>query len=114
MSGLSVSFLVSAGAGVSLINVKVWDKFYVKVEATEYHNIVVDDHPINVHGSASVCITIANITYHKNFIIAVNNITDEGILRMDFMKANKCIMDIAKRQLILQQLEHLALVPSNL
>ena len=66
-----------------------------------------------MRGSATVSITIANKTYHQKFIIA-DNITAEGILGMDFMEANKCVLDIAKRQLILEQLEPLALVPSNL
>ena len=95
----------------------MWDKFKqndVKLEATEYHNIVgVDGHPINVRGSATVCITIANKAYHQKFIIA-DNITTEGILGMDFMEANKCVLNIAKRQLSLEQLEPLSLVPSNL
>ena len=105
ISGFSVSFLVDTGAGVSLINGKVWDKFKqgdIKVEATKYHNIVgVDGHPINVRGSATVSVNISNRTYHQKFIIA-DNITAEGILGMDFMEANKCVLDISKRQLIVE------------
>ena len=96
------------------MNGKVWEKLNqtdVKVEPTKYHNIVgVNSHPINIRGSATVAVIIANKRYYQKFIIA-DNITAEGILGMDFMEANKCVLDVAKRQLILEQLEPLSLVP---
>ena len=115
--GLEVSFLADTGVGVSLMNGKIWEKLKhhnVKVETTELHNIVgVNGHPINVHGLATVPLNIANKMYYQKFIIA-DNITAEGIIGMDFMEANKCVLDVAKRQLILEKLEPLVLVPSDI
>ena len=67
MFNVSVSFLVDTGAGVSPLNGRVWDRVKlndIKIEATEYHNLVgVDGHPIQVHGSVSVPVVIAETKF---------------------------------------------------
>ena len=89
MLGESVSFLVDTGAGVLLLNGKVWDRMVPKninTEVTEFHNLVgVDGHPIKVHGSASLPMVAAETGFLQKFIIA-DSITTEGILGMDFME----------------------------
>ena len=67
------------------------------MKATEHHNIVgFDGHPIDTQGSATIAVNIVNKTYYQKFIIA-DNITVEGILGMDFMETNKCVLDVANR-----------------
>ena len=87
--GESVSFLVGIGAGVSLINGKVWDRMAPKninTKVAEFHNLVgVDSHPIKVRGSASLPMLVAETEFLQKFIIA-DGITTEGILGMDFME----------------------------
>jgi len=74
---------VDTGAGVSLLNGNVWDKFKsdkICVEPAVYQNLVgVDGHPIKVRGSVTVPIVIAGRNFQQEFIIADHS-TTEGIL----------------------------------
>ena len=114
ISNQSVSFLVDTGAGISLLNGKVWDKIkssVVCLQANPCQNIVgVDGHSIQVRGSVRIPVTISNRTFEQTFVIA-DKITAEGILGMDFLEDNKCVFDVAKRQITFKQLETLSLVP---
>ena len=94
---------MDTGAGVSLLNGNIWDKCTyesseIKVEPTVYHNLVgVNGHSIRVRGSVTVPITIMGRSFQQQFIIA-DHITAEGILGVDFMERNNCVVDLAKRQ----------------
>ena len=113
---ISVSFLVDTGAAVSLLNGRIWDRIKpndIKIEAIQYHNLVgVDGHPIQVRGSVSVPVSIAETKFQQRFIIA-DGITAEGILGMDFMEDNKCVVNIAEKQISVRSGISLSLVPSS-
>ena len=49
--------------------------------------------PIKVHGSVSIPITIKGKEYKHKFIVA-EQLTAEAILGLDFMEANKCVLDL--------------------
>ena len=55
--GKSISFLVDTGAGVLLLNGKVWDRIEPKnIKAVEFHNLVgVDGHPLQFMGQLNYC-----------------------------------------------------------
>ena len=114
VSNKLISFLVDTGAGVSLLNGRVWDKIKpstVSVEPGVCQNLVgVDGHAIQVRGSVKIPVTISDRIFEQTFIIA-DGITAEGILGMDFLEDNKCVFDVAKRQITFKQLEPLSLVP---
>ena len=113
---ISVSFLVDTGAAVSLLNGRIWDRIKpsdIKIEAIQYHNLVgVDGNPIQVRGSVSVPVSIAETKFQQRFIVA-DGITAEGILGMDFMEDNKCVVNIAEKQISVRSGISLSLVPTS-
>ena len=92
-----VSFLVDTGAGVSLLQGDVWDRAMpenTKMELKGTDRLVgVDGIPINVRGTVSVKVSLETLTFNQKFMIA-DGITAEAILGMDFLEANKCVLDI--------------------
>ena len=117
VSNVSVSFLVDTGAGVSLLNVHVWDQAgltNVKMSPAPHSNLIgVDGHPLHVRGIVTIPLTTSSTVFTQAFVIA-NNITADGILGMDFLEKNKCILDIAKWQITVNQSEILSLAPPTL
>ena len=115
ISGVSVSFLVDTGAGVSLLNGRIWDQAgftNIRISPAPHSNLVgVDGHPIQVRGVVTIPLTISNTVFNQEFVIA-DNITAEGILGMDFLEEHQCILDMAKRQVTVNQSEPLSLVPT--
>ena len=61
------------------------------------HIVGVDGNPIKVKGSVVVPPSIANLTFKQEFIVA-KGITAEGILGLDFLEANKCILNLTNRE----------------
>ena len=107
-------FLVDTGAGVSLLSGHVWDKvgLSTKLSATALDNLVgVGRHPIQIRGSVTVPVMIAEATFTQEFRIA-DNITAEGILGMDFLEKYQCVVNIAKREIVLEHSNSLPLVTS--
>ena len=81
----------------------------MNVSAAPLSNLVeVDGHPIQIRGSVTVPVTFAGTTFNQEFVIA-DNITAEGILGMDFLENHKCIVNIAKREIVLEQSKPLIL-----
>ena len=86
----------------------------INIEAAEFHNLVgVDGHPIKVRGSASIPMVTAETEFQQKLIFA-DGITTEGIkhMGMDFMKENKCALDIADKRISVNDGKSLSLVPS--
>jgi len=52
---------------------------------------------LKVMGSAAVTLTIAGLTFQQEFIIA-EGLTAEGILGLHFLKTNKSILNLMKRE----------------
>ena len=76
-----MSFLVDTGAGVSLLNGKVWDKIkssIVSLQPSECQNIVgVTGNSIQVRGSVRIPVAISDRKFEQKFVIA-DKITAEG------------------------------------
>ena len=106
VNGTPVSFLIDTGAGVCLLKSEVWER--VKSEGdtlkpiTAHRLVVVDDIPIKVQGSAIIQLIIAGVEFQHKFIIA-DQITTDAILGIDFLEANKCILNLAKGELSVNQ-----------
>ena len=57
----------------------------------------VDGIPIKVYGFLSVPITINGRDYQHKFIVA-EQLTAEAILGLDFIEANKCVLDLVNEK----------------
>ena len=109
--------LLTQGAGVSLLSKSVWDKIKPAKERFNpmvTHRLVgVDGVPVKVEGIVSAPITIGEVTLQHDFIVA-KQITVEAILGLDFLEANKCILDVAGGKMqITDKTVPLILQPSN-
>ena len=106
MNGTPVSSLIDPGAGVCLLNSEVWEKVKSKADAIEpitaQRLVGVDGIPIKVQGSATICFTVAGVKFQHKFITA-DRITAHAILGVDFLEANKCILNLAKGELSVNQ-----------
>ena len=100
IKGVWVSFLVDTGAAVSLIDGRVWDSMNntVRLNPVSTHLVGVDGVPLQVHGSAVLSLSVRGLTIDQNFIVA-DALTSQGILRMDFLESNHCILDLAEGKL---------------
>ena len=106
VNGTPVSSLIDTGAGVCLLKSEVWEKVKSKADTVEpitAHRLIgVDSIPIKVQGSATISFTIAGVKFQYKFIIA-DRITADAILGVDFLEANKCILNLAKGELSVNQ-----------
>ena len=106
VNGTPVSSLIDTGAGVCLLKSEVWEKVKSKADTIEpitAHRLVgVDGIPIKVQGSATICFTISGVKFQHKFIIA-DRITADAILGVDFLEANKCILNLAEGELSVNQ-----------
>ena len=100
-----MSCLIDTGAGVSLLRGDVWDSIRpnnCKPNSVTVHRLVwVDGIPISVRGSALIQLSIGGMEFEHKFIIA-DHITTEAILGLDFLEANKCVLDLSKETLSIQ------------
>ena len=62
--------------------------------------------------SVKIPVSISDRTFEKRFNIAYG-ITTERILVMDFLEDNKCVFDVAKRQITFKQLVALSHVSTS-
>ena len=99
-----MSFLVDTGAGVSLLNKNIWDRLKSKenliVPVASHRLVGVDGAPLNILGSAIIPITIEGMTFKHKFVIA-EQITADAILGLDFLEANKCVLNLAEGKIII-------------
>ena len=58
----------------------------------------VDGTPLQIHGSVTVELEISAKTF-KQELIVVNALTSEGILGVNFLEANDCVLDLARGKL---------------
>ena len=99
----NVSFLVDTGATVSLVSSKVWNR--IKPSTAPRMNLVnlrlvgVDGAPLQIQGSVTVELEISGKIF-KQELIFVNALTPEGILGLNFLEANSCVLDLARGELL--------------
>ena len=97
-----VSFLVDTGAAVSLVSSEVWER--IKPSTAPRMNPVglrlvgVDGAPLQIQGSVTIELEISGKTF-KQELIVVNALISEGILGLNFLEANDCVLDLARGEL---------------
>ena len=77
---------------------------------TAHRLVGVDGIPISVRGSTLIQFLIGGMEFEHEFIIA-DHITAEAILGLDFLESNKCVLDLSKEKLSIQN-EVVSLQPS--
>ena len=112
--GTPVSFLIDTGAGVSLLDQQVWEKIKslagdLKV-VTNHRLVGVDGIPLKVLGSVTAPLSIAEAHFSHEFIVA-EGLTTDAILGLDFLEANKCVLDLAKGNIIIAD-RSISLIPN--
>ena len=103
MYNVPVSFLTDTAAGVSLLQGNVlWDKIRSKdhklTTVTPQRLVGVDAIPIRIQGTTLIQFSIGNMEFKHEFVIA-DHITAEAILGLDFLEANKCVLDLSKQEM---------------
>ena len=111
-----VSFLVDTGAGVSLLRGDVWDRAMpenneMRKEVTD-RLVGVDGIPIKVRGTVSTKVYLEGLVFNQKFVIA-DGITVEAILGMDFLEANKCVLDLCRGELVAKDVGMIPLQPQS-
>ena len=105
MNNVPVSFLIDTGAGVSLLQGNVWDKIRSKdqklMTVTLQRLVGVDGIPIRIRGSTLIQFSIGSMEFKHEFVIA-DHITAEAILGLDFLEANKCVLDLSKQEMTIR------------
>ena len=109
-----VSFLIDTGAGVSLLQGNIWDKIrsddHKLTTVTLQRLVGVDGMPIRVRGSTLIQFSIGGMEFNHEFVVT-DHITAEAILCLDFLEANKCVLDLSKQEMTIRN-EVLELEPS--
>ena len=102
INGTSANLLVDTGADASLLSFAVWDKLSKKPEMNQdaaTHKLVgVQGTPLSVCGIVQVDIDLAGEKFETEMVV-VDSLTNEAILGKDFLKANKCIIDVSRETL---------------
>ena len=71
-----------------------------KLEAKVAHNLVsVDDNPIKINGSAIIPFTMAGLSFQQEFVIT-EQITADAILGVNFLESNKCVLNLANKEML--------------
>ena len=97
-----VSFLVDTGAAVSLVSSEVWE--CIKPPTAPRMNPVglrlvgVGGAPLQIQRSVTIELEFSGKTF-KQELIVVNVLTSEGILGLNFLEANDCVLDLARGEL---------------
>ena len=100
IKGRPAKFLVDTGAAVSILSKHVWDVVSKQQEntleeATGKSLIGVEGSPLKIMGAVYLEVTFEKQQFDVCFLVA-DSLTTEAILGQDFLKSNKCIIDVAK------------------
>ena len=102
INGTSANLLVDTGADASLLSFAVWDKLQQKPELnrdTATHKLVgVQGTPLSICGIAQVDIDLAGEKFNTQMVV-VDSLTNEAILGKDFLRTNRCIIDVSRETL---------------
>ena len=106
VNGISTNFLVDTGADVSLLSMELWTqieataqtKSKLEPSATAQGLVGVQGSPLQIHGVASVEIELAKEKFSSR-VIVVDSLTSEAILGKDFLKDNRCVVNVGRNTL---------------
>ena len=97
--GGRVSFLIDTGAAVSLMSTEVWDRIKPvdapRLNPVNIKLVGVDGVPFQVKGSVTVQLEMPGRTFCQELIVA-NASTCEGILGLNFLEANECVLNLSQ------------------
>ena len=100
-----VRFLVDTGASLSLLSsAKIGDIPLTsarKLEDVQQKVLDAGGNRLNTMGKGFFSVSLGNVQTDLEFVVA--DISVEGILGMDFLQKNDCVIDIVKRKLILKE-----------
>ena len=100
--GSRVSFLVDTGAAVSLVSSEVWDRVKPtnapRLNHVDVNLVGVDGTPLQVQGSVTVELEMSGQIFVQELIVA-NTLTSEGILGLNFLEANECVVDLSRGEM---------------
>ena len=77
-----------------------------------YRLVGVDGIPIKVRGTVSVKVSLEGLVFNQKFVIA-DGITAEAILGMDFLEANRCVLDLCRGELVAKDVGMIPLQPHS-
>ena len=101
--GSQVLFLVDTGATVSLISSEVWNRIKPanppELKPVNMKLVGVDGSPMQVQGSVIVDLNLSDQAFQQEVIVA-NSLTSEGILGINFLEANGCVLDLSQGELV--------------
>lgn len=93
-------FLIDTGSSVSVVNTTIFDSLYkkqlVSIEETNGSFQTVSGEEVSIKGLASIIIKVGKHRFPFRFIIA--DITQSGILGVDFLKKYNSVVDINRQQ----------------
>ena len=101
VTGVTSSFLVDTGSAITLIGQELWEKYKYDQDVMEPWLkllVSVDGSPVSVLGSCQVRISIGGSTFCHTAVV-VDTLTSEGILGVDFLQGNKCLVDLCENTL---------------
>ena len=101
LHGHICSFLLDTGAAVSLLSSALWNKYHndsQQLTPTMHRLVGVTGDPLTVQGSATLPLLIGENKFDIPVII-VDNLTEDGIIGLDFLRSNHCTIDF-KSQLL--------------
>ena len=103
----SCKFLVDTGATLSIVSFKLYESLpkHCKVELYETSQNITSANGglLTLYGKGYFSIQIGKETFKFEALVA--DIKAEGILGLDFLKANKCVLDVVSERLFLGESE---------
>ena len=102
LNGVGINFLVDTGAAVSLLHSSVWRRLSgVALETWTGPRLVsVDGSALQILGGAKVTLRVEDAVVSL-YVVVTDNLTTEGILGIDFLRHNRCIIDLSSSTLTL-------------
>lgn len=111
VNGVAASLLVDTGSAITLIGGNLWEQCKQDHDTLEPWTkwlVSVDGSSVSVLGSCEVRITLSSYTFHHTVLVA-NTLTSEGILGVDFLQRNKCLVNLGEN--VLKVLGHSISIP---
>ncbi|KAK3083081.1 hypothetical protein FSP39_013432 [Pinctada imbricata] len=112
IDGANAHFLIDTGASLSIFSKDTFDKIKNKPEIDSVNKkiLAANGEPLKVYGRTRLKMKIGKKSYTTTVIIA--DLNSDGVLGLDFMLDNSCILDIQQQKITIQN-ESIPLVKSG-
>jgi predicted aspartyl protease len=100
IGGVSANFLVDTGATLSIVSTSFYDKLTKKPILQEFSQQITsaDGGCLSVKGKGEFIFEICENSFQIKAVVA--NVRADGIIGLDFLKDNDCIIDIVSKRLV--------------